>query len=312
MDRRRWRQNENEDVTFVHYATTATNINSWGPARTQSLLPKITHPKQPPFADVASVNLSRCNERPLLGGASFVIKAVPQCQVSMNRRPPLPNTLPPYSKKILVKRLHGYVCFNSWVVLCSLGGGIFFRIFLCVTLVSSSEGKRNEDLLRLPSILRIVGRRADAAVDRTRVSGTSLRSKSGSFVLPHLPHSMYISSTTRMQNRGKEIQILPCTLINTENVYQGRNLSVTLKKWTEYSAVLLIDIKNNIHYKETIYYRHIYDSCNGSGVLLDPRNNDFCFYKTNCCNRLNILNAIFIYHKLIARKPTLLFHFFSL
>lgn len=51
-----------------------------GIARTQSLLAKITHPKQSRFVNVASVNISLCNEKPLLGGASFWIKAVPNAR----------------------------------------------------------------------------------------------------------------------------------------------------------------------------------------------------------------------------------------
>ncbi|KAF8781772.1 hypothetical protein HNY73_012137 [Argiope bruennichi] len=46
-------------------------------ARTQSQLPKIVHPKQPRFADVANVNPPKCNGGSLLGGASLLIKASP-------------------------------------------------------------------------------------------------------------------------------------------------------------------------------------------------------------------------------------------
>ncbi|XP_071037145.1 copia protein [Parasteatoda tepidariorum] len=46
-------------------------------ARTQSQLPKIMHPKQSQFVNVANVNPSQCNERSLLGGASLLIKASP-------------------------------------------------------------------------------------------------------------------------------------------------------------------------------------------------------------------------------------------
>ncbi|GFU38015.1 uncharacterized protein NPIL_365171 [Nephila pilipes] len=48
-----------------------------GTAHTAVPLPKIVHPKQPLFADVANVNQPKCNGWPLLGGASFVIKASP-------------------------------------------------------------------------------------------------------------------------------------------------------------------------------------------------------------------------------------------
>ncbi|GIX93695.1 hypothetical protein CDAR_521681 [Caerostris darwini] len=45
-----------------------------GAARTQPQLPKIMHPKQPQFADVANVSLSKCYDRPLLGRSSFMIR----------------------------------------------------------------------------------------------------------------------------------------------------------------------------------------------------------------------------------------------
>ncbi|GIX93694.1 hypothetical protein CDAR_521671 [Caerostris darwini] len=45
-----------------------------GAARTQPQLPKIMHPKQPQFADVTNVSLSKCYDRPLLGRSPFMIK----------------------------------------------------------------------------------------------------------------------------------------------------------------------------------------------------------------------------------------------
>ncbi|GBM96514.1 hypothetical protein AVEN_68014-1 [Araneus ventricosus] len=57
-----------------------------GTARTQSQLPKIVHPKQPRFADVANVNPPKCNEGPLLGGASFMIEASPVPGDIINQR----------------------------------------------------------------------------------------------------------------------------------------------------------------------------------------------------------------------------------
>ena len=57
-----------------------SNFYIRGTARTQSQLPKIMHPKQPRFADVANVNPSVCNERSLLGGASLLIKACPSAR----------------------------------------------------------------------------------------------------------------------------------------------------------------------------------------------------------------------------------------
>ncbi|GIY95926.1 hypothetical protein CEXT_206051 [Caerostris extrusa] len=45
-----------------------------GAARTQPQLPKIMHPKQPQFADVANVSLSKCYDRPLLGRSPFMFR----------------------------------------------------------------------------------------------------------------------------------------------------------------------------------------------------------------------------------------------
>lgn len=56
------------------------SFNCWGPRERKALLPKIMHPKQPQFADVANFSPSVCNERPLLGGASLLIKACPSAR----------------------------------------------------------------------------------------------------------------------------------------------------------------------------------------------------------------------------------------
>ncbi|GFU32656.1 hypothetical protein NPIL_174181, partial [Nephila pilipes] len=45
-----------------------------GAAHTAAPLPKIVHPKQLLFVDVANVNLPKCNGKPQLGRSSFVIK----------------------------------------------------------------------------------------------------------------------------------------------------------------------------------------------------------------------------------------------
>ncbi|GBO19022.1 hypothetical protein AVEN_73984-1 [Araneus ventricosus] len=61
----------------IHLINEMFPFSFLGTARTQSQLPKIVHPKQPRFADVANVNPPRCNGRSLLGGASSLIKASP-------------------------------------------------------------------------------------------------------------------------------------------------------------------------------------------------------------------------------------------
>ncbi|GIY99204.1 hypothetical protein CEXT_470421 [Caerostris extrusa] len=72
----RWRTSLNDRYTQSHVSKKEYNSSIYlsGAARTQPQLPKIMHPKQPQFADVANVSPSKCYDGPLLGRSSFLIK----------------------------------------------------------------------------------------------------------------------------------------------------------------------------------------------------------------------------------------------